>query len=198
MLVTCKLQSKFCASAPWQLGTFAGVGLAFLALIFDLLHFPGPNIAVAIVMAIMAAGAALSGIFNLPWGPILIKYGILPLLIGGLAVAFKFASLLDVRNNNADQQTFLICHQWFQVIASLAAFLFVFMFFLYLTKTLLWPKKVKKEWDDLQQSPCFSCITMCFMLFGFYVTTPENLGPGRQDSSLVNHCFGLVLLCMLF
>jgi glutaredoxin len=76
-----------------------------------------------------------------------ISYFIMPLSITGLALAFKAAGKLNLRvPDYLVARPDVFPDTWFQAFAAISAFLFIFMLFLYLTKAMLFFRKVQKEW----------------------------------------------------
>lgn len=65
-----------------------------------------------------------------------IQYFYCPLSIAGLAWAFRRSSYndLDINSGRPDPRTHTVDHTWFEVLAPIAAFVFIFMMFMYITK----------------------------------------------------------------
>jgi len=63
-----------------------------------------------------------------------VHYFMCPLSLAGLAMAFRVGSRRQYPDNFKEVRASIVNPAWFQVIASIAAFCFVFMCFMYLTK----------------------------------------------------------------
>jgi tellurite resistance protein TehA-like permease len=120
-----------------------------------------------------------------------ITYFAMPASIAGLALTFKIGGSLNTGSTISliPMQTpvgdgiIRIQDGWFQAFSSVAAFIFIFMMFLYLTKALLFFDKVKKEWFCPQQSSSFGYIFISCMIFGFLLYNGDSGDDPESDSS---------------
>eukprot|EP00538_Stauroneis_constricta_P000528 CAMPEP_0119546512 /NCGR_PEP_ID=MMETSP1352-20130426/899_1 /TAXON_ID=265584 /ORGANISM="Stauroneis constricta, Strain CCMP1120" /LENGTH=996 /DNA_ID=CAMNT_0007591223 /DNA_START=151 /DNA_END=3141 /DNA_ORIENTATION=+ len=103
-----------------------------------------------------------------------VSYFAMPLGLTGLAVAFKMASRwsaeLILPNSdlvNGDSRTVIAEEGFHQTIAVVAAIIFLFFLVLYMARAVMYPHKIKTEWDCPLRSPSFGIITITIMLFSF-------------------------------
>jgi len=75
-----------------------------------------------------------------------VDYLFMPLSIATLSVAFRISA--QWRNFPGESRGAIVQLGWFQIIASIAAFIYVFMLFMYVTKALLFLDKIRKEMVD--------------------------------------------------
>lgn len=109
-----------------------------------------------------------------------ITYFMCPLSIATLGAAFKISANYNSISQIEDLRQNHLVDGWFKFISSIAAFIFVFMLFMYMTKVLLFPNKVRKEKQDPHYGPYFSTITISFMIFGILC---YDLIPSQGDNS---------------
>lgn len=132
-----------------------------------------------------------------------VDYFSMPMSMGGLSVAFKLSSRLKSlaiismsENDVIDHRSIKVNSNWFQALGVLSVCLYVFMLFLYLTKALLFPKKVTKEWHDPQRSPAFTCMIVCFMFFGFLIY--DQLSNTNADQTIARILYWIGSLLQAF
>ncbi|GKZ00464.1 hypothetical protein MPSEU_000998900 [Mayamaea pseudoterrestris] len=120
-----------------------------------------------------------------------ITYFVMPASIAGLALVYKIGGSLNTSKLipvSDDTLTILrIQDAWFQAFSSVAAFIFIFMMFMYFTKALIFVDKVKKEWYCPEQATSFSYIFISCIIFGFllYGNGDANVDPNHDSSTQV-------------
>lgn len=109
-----------------------------------------------------------------------VSYFAAPLALSALAVAFKMGSeyfkVAGIRET-------VIPETWFHVIATIAAAVFGVFLVLYLARAILYPHKIRTEWDCPLRSPSFGAISIAFMIFAFLPTTFDDIGDEPDSPS---------------
>lgn len=121
-----------------------------------------------------------------------VSYFGMPLSLTGLAVAFKIAAPSTFAKNVEVQRRIEVPIQWFQVIATIAACVFVAFLALYAIRLLSYPRKCWKEWDCPLRSNTFAAIPIVIMLFGFLVYDQVTYDVNRTSDG-APQMFGRVL-----
>jgi glutaredoxin 3 len=120
-----------------------------------------------------------------------VTYFAMPLGITGLAVAFKIASTWSlqfyqaVTGNDMEQRSVVVHDEWFQVIASIGAFVFLIMLFLYAIRMVFYTHKCMTEWDCPLRSPSFGAISITMMLFSFLLYDEIDYDPRDEEPSQI-------------
>jgi tellurite resistance protein TehA-like permease len=98
-----------------------------------------------------------------------VHYLFCPLSLAALAMAFKIsADTLEILGPEMrDMRFFVVPNTWFSLIACFGAFVLVFMLFLFITKIMLYPQKLRKERTHPLRGASLSSISIAFMIFGF-------------------------------
>jgi tellurite resistance protein TehA-like permease/glutaredoxin-related protein len=98
-----------------------------------------------------------------------VHYLFCPLSLAALAMAFKIsADTLEILGPEmSDMRFFVVPNTWFSLIACFGAFVLVFMLFLFITKIMLYPQKLRKERTHPLRGASLSTISIAFMIFGF-------------------------------
>jgi tellurite resistance protein TehA-like permease/glutaredoxin len=106
------------------------------------------------------------------WDPIRhmhVHYLFCPLSLAALAMAFKISAdtqeILGSRMTN--MRFFVVPDAWFSFVACFGAFVLVFMLFLYITKIMLYPQKLRKERTHPLRGTGLATISIAFMCFAF-------------------------------
>lgn len=107
------------------------------------------------------------------WDPIRhchVHYLYCPLSLAALAMAFKISA--DTKQilgeeMQANMRLFVVPDAWFSFIACYGAFVLVFMLFLYMTKVMLYPLKIRKERTHPVRGTGLATISIALMIFGF-------------------------------
>mmetsp|Transcript_19267 Transcript_19267/g.32174 ORF Transcript_19267/g.32174 Transcript_19267/m.32174 type:complete len:928 (-) Transcript_19267:1082-3865(-) len=114
-----------------------------------------------------------------------VTYFAAPLALAGLATAFKLASawlgewVSTFGQSGLGLSQMNVSNTWYYTFAVIAAVVYVFFLALYITRAVMYTKKIRKEWQCPLRGSAFGMITICCMLFGFLVYDLTDVRFGR-------------------